>query len=362
MKTLIEMNNLRRKYGSGLFKGITTFSLNSIAYILRKQPIRGPLFAGFDITYRCQAKCEYCDRWKIGLEKKKEISTEKALQTVRELGNMGTWILSIGGGEPLLRKDICKIIKEAKKYGLLVNLNTNGLLLKKMADELIDSGVDSITISMEGYTAKQHDSIRRFNGLFEAVKDGIKYIKESRKGNTPSIKLRFDVNKKNYLLLEKYIQFWSPKVDEIVLQPIHEDLAGSFVITPEMRFDEEDKKRFRLLFNKLRKKYKWLNNAYYNEFESFFFERNKLAKKYKCYSGYFTISINPDMEVFPCAAFVHKLGSLEENTITEIWKSKKITEFRKLIRERKNRCFCWYNCNGTLNCYLQKTIGRFDKK
>ena len=43
------------------------------------------------------------------------------------------------------------------------------------------------------------------------------------------------------------------------------------------------------------------------------------------------------------------------------WKGEKLNKFRNLVRQRKNSCFCWYNCNGTINCYLQKTVGKFDR-
>lgn len=362
MDSFFEMEQWRKEYGSGFSRAVAVLFFNSFAYISGTRIVRGPLYVGFDITYRCQARCKYCNRWKLGLEGRKEISTSVALQMIRELGKMGVWVLSIGGGEPLLRKDIFLLVKEAKRCGMMVNLCTNGLLVKNLARRIIDSGVDSISISIEGCNPRQHDSIRRLKGLFAVAEEGIRQLKSMRSGTKPLIKVRFDVSNENYLILEDYVEYWEHKVDKIILQPIHEDVMNAFVVPDSMKFSDASEKKFRELFGRLRKKYKWVSNSYYNEFGDFFFSRGKLARKYSCFAGYFSLHINPDMNVFPCTAFMHNLGSLRNSSITQIWNGEKMVKFRKMVRGRKNKCFCWYNCNGMLNCYLSKTLGLFRGK
>jgi len=346
-----EINKYRKSYG---IKGISSTLLNGMSYLLNRNPIRGPIYVGWEILWRCDAKCEYCNRWKI---KKGEPSTDEAIRVIRDVGKLGTCIFAFTGGEPLLRNDIGKLIRVAKEYGMVVNINTNGSLLKAKARELVDSGCDIITVSAESHDPKTHDKIRGFDGLFNLLMGGIKEVKRLRKGDKPNIKVRANVNRSNYKDLDKYLKFWSNKVDEVVLQPIHDEIRNAFTIPKKMMFTAEEKKDFTETFNALLRKY-GLSNEYYRHFPTFFFDPESLRKKFKCYAGHFFFQMDPELNVYPCAAYMHKVGNLKDSSIEELWKSEEMKKFRNILRNRENRCVCWYNCNGILNCYLNKTIGR----
>lgn len=352
MSIIKEMNDIRRKFGSGLINGTTTFLVNSLCYVGRVQPRRGPLYVGWDITFRCNAKCIYCDRWKI---KKNELTTMEALKIIKELGDMRVWMISFNGGEPLLRKDIGILIKAARKMGILVDINTNGFLLKRRAKELIEAGINTISVSVESDKAKEHDKIRNCKGLFDALEEGINETKKLNKNVI--IKVRANVGKNNYKNLRNYIDSWKNKVDEIVLQPIHECEANFFKINKDLRFNKSDEEEFKEEYLTLIKEYK-MGNLFYKEFPSFFFNKQDLWKRYLCFAGSFYIQIDPEGNVHPCNEYIKKVGNLKEKSFKNIWFGKKIKEFRKLVRQHKNKCMCWYNCNGTLNCYLTKTIGK----
>ncbi len=84
----------------------------------------------------------------------------------------------ITGGEPLLSENIIQIIRTIKKYGLYVSLNTNATLLEERAEELINSGLDKIIISLDG-PKEIHNSIR--GDTFNKIASGIANINKLKK-------------------------------------------------------------------------------------------------------------------------------------------------------------------------------------
>ncbi|MFH1249411.1 MAG: hypothetical protein V1660_04630 [archaeon] len=65
LKTILEANDIWGRYGSSFIRGSATLFANSLFYISNRPLPRGPLFVAFDITFKCNSKCFYCDRWKI---------------------------------------------------------------------------------------------------------------------------------------------------------------------------------------------------------------------------------------------------------------------------------------------------------
>jgi len=361
---LTELNSFRKKYGSSLFRAFITGTDNFLVYLFDKTPWRGPLHVGWDITFRCNFKCGYCSVDKMVDTNKKELTTEEAIKFVREAGKAGVWILSITGGEPLLRPDLPSIITEAKKAGLNVNVNTNASLLKKRAQELIDSGVDAITISVESHTPDVHNEIRAFQHSFQLIIDSINELKRLRKGKKPHIMVRSVVSKKNYKLLDNFISFWKSEVDDVIIQPIHDGYKTSFFVPHDdlLRFNKDDEADFNRVYDEVLKKHSFLNNTYFKEFSNFIFHSKDQSTRYNCFVSFFELILDSYGDVVSCTEFIKKFGNLRENSLMDIWsKNQDVRNFRKLLREGKQGCWCWYTCTGPFHTYGTK-LGRFFRK
>ena len=131
IKSIRTIYEFIKEYHTGFFRGSLTFLDNTLVYLYNKKPSRGPMFVGWNVLFNCNAVCSFCDTHELHKQLDREMTTEEAMSVVRQLGEDGTWHLSLTGGETLLRKDLPQIIKEAKKYGMFVNVNTNGALLAK---------------------------------------------------------------------------------------------------------------------------------------------------------------------------------------------------------------------------------------
>lgn len=129
----------------------------------KKAPLRVMHFA----TFRCNFHCKYCGIWNTPI---KEMTTDEVKRAIKEFADAGTFQWVITGGEPLIRKDIGKIIDYARDFGLVVNLTTNGLLLKQRLEEVKNASY--FVISLDG-SRKVNDFVRgvgHFDKTLEAIK------------------------------------------------------------------------------------------------------------------------------------------------------------------------------------------------
>jgi heme b synthase len=85
--------------------------------------------------------------------------------------------LVLSGGEPLFRPDIYEIAQYACDTGLTVALATNGTLInEEVAKKISDSGIQRVSISLDGATSETHDLFRKLPGSFEAAISGMKQL------------------------------------------------------------------------------------------------------------------------------------------------------------------------------------------
>lgn|GEM_PF-1519884 len=343
------------EYHSGLIRGIITFLDNTLVYLYNKKPSRGPTFVGWNVLFDCNAKCSFCDTHELHKQLDREMTTDEAMSVVHQLGKAGTWHLSLTGGETLVRKDLPEIISAAKQYGMFVNVNTNGALLAKKAKRLVDSGLDSLIISLDSDVPEIHDTAREIPRLSESIFRGIeavRKIQQENNTNKPEIVLRMVVSKQNFETIDRYIDKYQHLVDKIAIQPIHDGITAPQFKTKEnlnlfhiketdvYQFESKDRQKYRKVFSSLYKKYDWLDNPFIRDFETFVFDKDRYWEKYKCYAGFYYMVVNPALETFPCTFFVDKLGNLRERALMDIWTSGEINNWRKLVKNKQNTCTC----------------------
>lgn len=168
--------------------------------------------------------------------------------------------------------------------------------------------------------------------------------------------VRANVSRRNYKELEKYFEYWKDLADEVAIQPIHQGGANSIFHIQEQNIDfkEQDRQEYRKYMNELFKNHPFLNKTYYKEFYNFFFNRRQMAKKYRCFAGYFILILDPYGDVYPCAELCSRFGNVKEDSLVNIINNKKSNLFKRLVKNKRNKCFCWYNCTGPINCPLTK--------
>ena len=108
---------------------------------------RHPLLVHIIPTRRCNLSCTYCNEFD---DFSKPVPTEEMFQRIDRLGEMGTAIVTISGGEPLLHPDLDAIITRIRKNGIIAGLITNGyLLVAERIQRLNRAGLEYLQISID---------------------------------------------------------------------------------------------------------------------------------------------------------------------------------------------------------------------
>jgi MoaA/NifB/PqqE/SkfB family radical SAM enzyme len=138
-----------------------------------------PFFLAHALTFGCNSKCRMCTYWQLTPRMKEDLSTEEVYQLLDEAYDFGMRGYYMFGGEPLIRRDIGKIVDYAKNKGFLTTMNTNGSLLASKAPFL--RNLDFAFVSLD-YFDGYNDFIRGRKGSFADTMKGVNRIREV--GNT----------------------------------------------------------------------------------------------------------------------------------------------------------------------------------
>src|SRR5271165_6981408 len=109
-----------------------------------------PLLAHLIPIRRCNLACTYCNEY---VDFSKPVPTELMLRRVDKLAELGTSVVTISGGEPLLHPDLDGIIRRIRKRGMIAGLITNGyLLVAERIQRLNRAGLEWLQISIDNVT------------------------------------------------------------------------------------------------------------------------------------------------------------------------------------------------------------------
>lgn len=125
------------------------------------------------ITDRCNLRCKYCMPHGIEKMPMEEILTfDEILMIVKAAAKLGITYIKITGGEPLVRKNCCALIRSIKAVDGIekVTITTNGVLLGKYLDELADAGIDGINISLDTLDRKEYEAITGADELLNILR------------------------------------------------------------------------------------------------------------------------------------------------------------------------------------------------
>ena len=134
----------------------------------------------WEITRNCNLSCVHCRASADMGPHTGELKTDACFKLLDEIADAGSPIVILTGGEPLLRKDIFDIARYGTNKGLRMVMAPNGTLItESFAKQMADSGIQRISISLDGASEKTHDTFRGVKGAFQGALNGIKLAKEA---------------------------------------------------------------------------------------------------------------------------------------------------------------------------------------
>lgn len=221
-------NTLRKlKPRTKLQKDLELFILNGTRFT---PPLTDfPPMVMLDTTTRCNLTCGHCpnsvlskDTGFLG-DMSDEIAHKVLEEIAREAPNTLTRLFD--GGEPLVRKDIHKLIRFATERGIRnVSINTNGtMLVKKRRKEIIEAGLQHIEVSLDATTPETFLKIRESPLFDRVVENTLAYVEESKAFNPKNwVTVSFVLQTDNRHEEEAFKSFWEDKVDKVYIREYHQ--------------------------------------------------------------------------------------------------------------------------------------------
>jgi len=299
-----------------------------------------PLVANYYLTYRCNARCHFCDIW--ALEPKQEASFETICHNLRDLKRLGVKYIDFTGGEPLLRQDVAAIYTEAKQQGFITSMTTNTILYPRRAKEM-QGLVDFLNFSLDGADAETHDQSRGVK-IFDTLVESVKLALEL--GEYPV--LNHTVTAQNYQRIAEVAEFAQSLQARVWLNPAftaYNNYNSKKNPTPEMAAAIEAAA-------------KQYSNVGYNRAALAFIEAGgNDTQTPRCKAVDAVIAISPHDELLlPCYHFAQK-GIPINGGLYELYKRSEEVEYYRQTQGKLSVC---EGC--TVWCYLIPSFFKgFDK-
>jgi radical SAM family uncharacterized protein len=130
---------------------------------------KSPVIAGHKLLYRCNLECKMCPFWRR--EDEPLLGLPDEIRVMEALARAGVSFLGFEGGEPLLRRDVGEILREAHAR-FHTSLVTNGWLLEQRLGELAPH-LDLLFVSLDGI-GETHDRLRGIPRSYDRAVRGMK--------------------------------------------------------------------------------------------------------------------------------------------------------------------------------------------
>jgi AdoMet-dependent heme synthase len=138
-----------------------------------------PRLVAWEVTRSCNLNCVHCRAASERGPYEGELDTSKCLDILGEIREVGSPIVILTGGEPLMRKDIFLLAQKGTELGLRMVMATNGTLLNPdNVQAMKESGIQRVSISLDAADAESHDRFRQVPGAFRRAVEGAAFLKE----------------------------------------------------------------------------------------------------------------------------------------------------------------------------------------
>ncbi len=300
-----------------------------------------PVEISLEPTLRCNASCVMCNRQFIRKEevKKSGLLTWEIFEKVRPFFPTAERVLLGGFGEALLHPDYIDMVKEIKRYGPSVYFFTNAVSLRpKVAEGLVEAGLDQICVSIGGASAKIHSYIRGADTLGKVIENlqTLNRLKAENGNGHPAISL-------NVVAMNSVL----PEINDIL--DMASDLGIESLWMPHLVAQHEG----------MIEESPWTR---VEEAKGYFRKAEEKAAALgielhlpsldecvvDCLSFFQEIFVTWDGKVLSCALERYILGDLNTHTIEEIWNGPGYLKLRKEYFERGIQKVC-PNCSKWSN-------------
>ena len=296
------------------------------------------------VTYRCNARCNMCNRYKKPSLPEEEIS----LDTIKKLPPM--YFTNITGGEPFIRTDLKDIVRELYKKSDRIVISTNGFFTDRILDLCKEFPQIGIRISIEGL----EETNNRIRGLEDGFNRGYTTLKKLVEMGMKDVGFGMTVQDANAKDLVALYNLSNELNMEFATASLHNSFY--FVEAKNIIHDRPMvAKEFENLINELLKSKspkKWFR-AYFNHgLINYIYGQKRLLP---CDMAFDTFFIDPYGDVMPCNGTKDKeiMGNLNEaSSWEELWNSPQAESIRKKVRCCDRNCWMSGSVSPAMHKYI----------
>jgi radical SAM protein with 4Fe4S-binding SPASM domain len=290
-----------------------------------------PLVLSWNVTRKCNLKCSHCYINAAPREHTDELTAEEGKRLIDQICEVSHPLLILSGGEPLLRKDIYELIEYGTQKGLRMGLGSNGTLIDdSVARKLKQSGIKTVSISIDSHIPEHHDDFRGVKGSWEKAISAI----EALRANDVLVQVNTTLTQQNYDEIDDVMSLAEKLgVENFHLFFLVPTGRGKKIadITPAM-YEEMIKNTFaKTARHKLNVK-----PSCAPQFMRIAKDMNLDMRQWVrgCMAGLYYCRVYPNGEITPCPYLPIKLGNVRDKSFKDIWFNsevfKKIRDFDSL--------------------------------
>lgn len=307
---------------------------------------KGPLYlVPWRCTFACDGGCLHC----ASASKppaSDEVDTEGGKRIVDQIYDFGATWFGIGGGEPLLRKDLFEIVRYAKKTGLNVSIITNGYFVEgKILDDMIRNET-RVSISIDGDEetndvirgrgayAKAVSAMQKLSG--EGLLDCLVATLANAEANVTNVNQKdlshvVDLAKKygaRWVVFHGFIPYSGDK-ERLKAAPTPEQNEWAWNKIYDLRLESKGKPEINVYYPSFARVVKQRGMLNFDDwFNNFFLGR--------CFFGRY-MSVIENGDIIPCSFDdVHRPGNIRKEKLEETWSKLQKSEFYAKLRSKNN--------------------------
>lgn len=268
-----------------------------------------------ELTYRCNFRCVHCyNTTHKGAEK--EMNLEEWDRTLKQLAELGCYLLTFTGGEVFVRKDALEILRLAGNRGFTFRISTNGSLIdEKIVRQLeeIRPFLQGIDVSFYGADSQAHDTLSHSSGAHEKTLKAVRMLAEAKMG----VLAKFITMRGNFEGIPEF-------------ENTMRKYGIKYAISTESLIPRTDGNTSPLM--------QLLTDEQYKQLLATQNVAAGAGASQACKPGHVRGAITPDGFVSPCEWLTDmKLGNLREKPLQEIWYGEGFRAFRKVF-EQSSEC------------------------
>lgn len=309
-----------------------------------------PAHPVWEVTTRCNLKCEHCHARAGENEHLDELTTDEGktnvIDALAKVQDFRTLVFS--GGEPLVREDLYELISHAKMRGFYPLIATNATLITPdVAKKLRRAGLLGIAASIDSTRDEVHDSFRGMQGALRLAKEGI--ANASAEGMY--IQINITASKLNKDELPAIVRFADELRAHVIL--LYQFIpCGRGAESAQLEFNADEFREEILQVGAMQKdlhpviapvglpEYWALHNVMRNGGQ-----KTDVLRGCICGNGMFYVKPNGD--VWPCAFVPISGGNLRKSTVADVWYR---SQLFNTLRDRTNLKGACNECSQRSSC------------